>query len=312
MFSSLALIVNRATSSRSTIVRWRRAAVNFCLPPTCLLCLARGRSDADGCPIDLCAACERLLPAIDRRAEWPARFPAPWSLVIAPFRYDWPIDRCVQALKFHGELAYGRLLGLLIARTRSRVDRSPPDLVVPVPLHLARHLGRGFNQAAVIGRFAAESLDLPFGAHVLERCRATAEQSHLRGPARAGNVAGAFRLRPGARLAGRRIALVDDVLTTGSTAKEAATVLRTAGAADVELWVAARAARPPRSGAVNVIERDAHEDHHADVVVVEEGAKAGRRLPVADDPLLPQEKHGRRGKARAIPRPEFHAAPREQ
>ena len=263
----------------------------------------RGRLDSAGHPLDLCAACEAELP----RA--PALSDGSWDLLVAPFLYDTPIDYCVRALKFHGETAFGRLLGLLVAQERRRHDLPLPDLVLPVPLHQARYIERGFNQAAIIGRHAAGPLGLPFGPGVLDRRRATAEQSHLRGAARAGNVRGAFRLSPSAAVAGRSLALVDDVLTTGSTAREATKVLRAAGAARVELWVAAGAA--PASAAIDVIEQDADEDRHADVVVVEEGAEAGRGLAVADDPLLPEEEQGRGREPRAIPRAELHAAPRE-
>ncbi|MBX3683987.1 MAG: hypothetical protein KF731_15295, partial [Thauera sp.] len=312
MFRSLRLIVNHIGLRRSTIMRWRRAAVRFCLPPTCLLCLAPGRCDRQGQAIDLCEACERSLPAAAAVRGAPALRMPPCDFLVAPLRYDWPIDHCVQALKFHGETAHGRLLGLLLAQARRAVTRPLPEIVLPVPLHRARYLERGYNQAAIIGECAAGALALPFGARLLERCRATAEQSHLRAGARARNVAGAFRVHPGAQLGGRRVALVDDVLTTGNTAREVARVLRAAGAADIELWVAARAAPgAPPSAAVEVIEQDADEDRQADIVVVEERTKAGGRFALADDPLLPQEEHRRRREPGPIPRAELHAAPRE-
>ena len=231
-------------------VRWLRAAERWCLPPACLLCGARGQSDATGNALDLCAGCEAVLPAFQPIGEAGAgRFTsgaAPWELLVVPHRYAWPIDHCVRALKFEGDTACGRLLGLLLAQHRRDRAQPLPDLVVPVPLHRGRYLERGFNQAAVIGQYTARSLGLPFNARVLERCRATAEQSHLRGAARAGNVVGAFRVRPGTTLDGVRVALVDDVLTTGSTAREASRVLRAAQAASVELWVAA-GADPPQT-----------------------------------------------------------------
>lgn len=229
---------------------WLRAVGTWCLPPACLLCGARGQIDATGSALDLCAGCEGTLPGIKPIDEAGVRrcgsAAAPWELLVAPHLYAWPIDHCVRTLKFEGDTACGRLLGLLLAQHRRNLVLPMPDLVVPVPLHRARYLERGFNQAAVIGQYAARSLGVPFQARVLERCRATAEQSHLRGAARAGNVIGAFRVRPGTALDGWRIALVDDVLTTGSTAREATRVLRAARAASVELWVAARA-EPPQT-----------------------------------------------------------------
>lgn len=238
MFRASPLTVNFVRSRKSTIERWLIRAGRYSLPPTCLLCGAPGGCDATGCALDLCADCDRTLP---RRGGQPLASP-PWELLVAPYRYAWPIDHCVRALKFHGEAACGRLLGLLLARERREVAGPLPQFVLPMPLHRARYLGRGYNQAAVIGRYAAWSLGLPFAARGLERRRATAEQSHLRGAARALNVAGAFQVRPGNAFVGCRVALVDDVLTTGSTAREATRALLASQAAAVELWVAARVA----------------------------------------------------------------------
>jgi ComF family protein len=225
------------------------------------------------------------------RASHPPHAPhsahhAPWACLVAPYRYAFPVDHCVRALKFHGQLEYGRVLGTLIAEARRARGAPLPALVVPVPLHASRYRERGFNQAAVIARFAARGLGIPLASRALERVRATAEQSHLPAAARAVNVAGAFRAST--PLVGQRVALVDDVLTTGSTATAAASALREAGAVEVELWVAAR----PGSGGVDaegVIEQHADEESHPDVVVVQERTKTAGRLARADQPLLPRE-----------------------
>lgn len=313
MFPRPATTVNFRESLKSTIARYLIRAECLCLPPTCALCGAPGGFDPAGRAFDLCAQCDRELPANAAPSGLGGQAcAATWTLLVAPCRYDYPIDHCVRALKFHGEAACGRLLGMLIARHRRALGAPWPDLVVPVPLHRARYLERGFNQAAVIARHAARGVGLPLANGLLERCRATAEQSHLRRAARAGNVSGAFRMSPrGERvLPGRRVALVDDVLTTGSTAREASRVLRAAGAIAVELWVAARAA-PAHSVPEGVIEQDADEDRHAHVVVIGERAQAGRRLAVADQPLLVEEQDRRGDEPRPVPRPELHAAPGE-
>jgi ComF family protein len=172
---------------------------------------------------------------------------------VCPWVYAYPIDHCIQALKFQGERAWARVLGVLLACERRRVGGvlpaalPLPDLVAPVPLHLRRLRERGYNQSADLARFAARALELPVDARALERCRATEVQSRLPASARAANVEGAFRAaRP---LQGLRVALVDDVLTTGSTTAAAAAALRAAGADSVELWVVARAARRPQGRA---------------------------------------------------------------
>ena len=223
--------------NRSTIARFLTSCRQGLLPPTCLLC--NGPGAADG--LDLCEACRQSLPLAG-----PFALP-PFATVVCPWIYAYPLNHCVQALKFQGERAWARVFGRLLACARRRIGtRVPgaaplPDLVVPVPLHLRRLRERGYNQSADLARFAARTLRLPLDAHALERRRATGVQSSLPAADRAANVAGAFRgVRP---LQGLRIALVDDVLTTGSTASAAAAALAAAGAGGVELWVVARSAR---------------------------------------------------------------------
>ena len=132
-----------------------------------------------------------------------------------------------------------RVLGKLLARARGERAEPLPELVLPMPLHRSRFVARGFNQAEEIARHAARALGLPCNRRLLQRPRATLEQSELDAPARQRNVRGAFHLarRPAAAC----VALVDDVLTTGSTAAEAARMLKTGGVARVEVWVVARA-----------------------------------------------------------------------
>ena len=121
-----------------------------------------------------------------------------------------------------------------------------PSLLLPVPLAAARWRERGYNQAWELTRRIARRLDVVAEPALLLRLRETAHQLALPFAERAGNVRGAFAVEPRRRaeLAGRRVAVVDDVMTTGSTAAEIAGVLRQAGAATVEIWVLARTPRP--------------------------------------------------------------------
>lgn len=112
------------------------------------------------------------------------------------------------------------------AQLAPRLQPLTPDLVIPVPLHWWRHWQRGFNQSEILARHLAVQLGIPCRATWLRRARRTAQQSTQSPAARWENVRGAFSLRPGADLAGKTILLVDDVLTTGATASEAARVLR--------------------------------------------------------------------------------------
>ena len=117
---------------------------------------------------------------------------------------------------------------------------------MPVPLAPARLRARGYNQAWELARRVASALGIAADPSLLLRLRETVHQLALPPLARAGNVAGAFAVEPRRRgeLAGRHVAIVDDVMTTGSTAAEIARVLRQAGASTIEIWVLARTPRP--------------------------------------------------------------------
>lgn len=128
----------------------------------------------------------------------------------------------------------GRLATLLIAPFQCDIHMT--DMVIPVPLHRSRQHERGYNQAELLARAFARLQGLPLRADVLERTRATEAQTRLTAGERRRNVAGAFALRSpalAATVSGRRILLLDDVTTTGSTLNAAAEPLRAAGAASV-------------------------------------------------------------------------------
>ena len=132
-------------------------------------------------------------------------------------------------------------LGGLLAQVRMEsLSTRRPDVVVPVPLHWWRRLGRGYNQSETVARTLAESLGLPCRPTWLVRTRPTSSQVAQSAAARWENVRGAFRARRGVTVRDARILLVDDVLTTGATADAAATALRQAGAAQVVVAVLAR------------------------------------------------------------------------
>lgn len=218
-------------------------------PPVCLVC------GLDGQPgLDLCVACENDLETLSdrccrcglelvRSVELCGRCTSrlPWFAATWPgFAYRGHVERLVRRFKFHGDLAAGRVLTTLYARRLAAVAAPRPDLMVPVPLHPRRRLRRGFNQAALMARdLAAQLGGLPW-MEVLRRKRSTASQSELPADRRRGNVRGAFGLTH-LPVGTRYVALVDDVMTTGSTLDECARVLRRAGVTRVDLWVVARA-----------------------------------------------------------------------
>jgi len=232
-------------------MRWLR---HLLLPPVCVLCAAPGNDEG----FDLCAACAGDLPgnqsacvqcgehlqssvpdmicgACLRRAP---RFQAAYCA----FRYGYPVDRLIRVLKYHGRISYARVLGRLLADSLSQHRVAPwPTLLLPVPLATARFRERGFNQALELGKQLEKRLCIPMRTDLLIRNRATGEQAGLDRIARRKNVRGAFTLL--AQLPSKHIAIVDDVVTTGSTANEIARVLRRAGAERIEVWAVARAAR---------------------------------------------------------------------
>jgi len=226
--------VNQKRPRKSTIVRVGAWLGTVLAPPQCVLC---DRAGLPG-PIDLCADCLADLP---RNATAYTRGAAAYELICCPWGFEFPIDELVRALKFRGERSYARLLGTLLARERQGCDLALPQRVIPVPLHPRRLRERGYNQAAELARFAARELGLRCELQALQRLRLTRAQTRLGAAERAANTRHAFQAR--VSLQNLRVALVDDVITTGSTAAAAALALRAAGAAQIELWVVAQAQR---------------------------------------------------------------------
>ncbi len=183
-----------------------------------------------GAPSGPCGACQRQPPALDA--------------CIAALAYELPVDRMVQLLKFHGRLDLAPVLGRLLAEALA--ERRPPwpwpDLLLPVPLHRRRLHQRGYNQALEIARPLARRWHLALAPQRVRRCRPTPPQSGLDARARRVNLRGAFRVQ--GRLDGLNLALVDDVMTTGSTLDALARALRRRGARRVEAWVCARTPPP--------------------------------------------------------------------
>lgn len=156
----------------------------------------------------------------------------------AAFLYGFPLDRLVPRFKFHNDLSAGRLLAELMAQA---LAGSPlPQALVPVPLHASRLRQRGYDQALELARALAKYMQVPLRADVLLRVRATAPQSELDAAARRRNLRRAFSVLQGTALPAH-VALVDDVMTTGTTLRAAAQTLARAGVERVDAWVCARA-----------------------------------------------------------------------
>lgn len=239
---------------RSLVYKW----ININQVNRCLLCLG----SAAGSPDCICPPCLDDLPWLGpacRQCALPLsaegllcgkcqQRPPAFSQVIAPLHYRFPIDSLIPAFKHQHRLTWGRLLVRLLQQAIIHHYRDRqlqlPDVVIPLPLHRSRQARRGFNQAMELARPIARALDIPLDYRNLLRRRATTAQQGLDARARQRNLRDAFICRHPARLAGRHLALVDDVMTTGTTVNEASRTLLQAGAASVTVWCVARVDAP--------------------------------------------------------------------
>jgi ComF family protein len=223
-------------------------ALDRLYPPTCVLCGAEGHRGLDLCPgcladlphnLDCCRRCALPLPAGgDGLCGECSRRPPPFSLCRTAFVYEDPVPMLVGGAKFRSRLNLARLLGQCLALAVERSGDEPPGLIVPVPLHPARLRERGYNQALEVARPVSWALNVPIDAQCCARAQATSPQAGLEKAARRRNVRGVFTvLRPPAA---HHVAILDDVITTGSTAAELTRVLLRAGVERVDLWAVAR------------------------------------------------------------------------
>jgi ComF family protein len=204
----------------------------WALPTACLGCDAPAPADTL-----LCAPCRALLrPA--PTAPLPT-LATSGGTVHAGFTYDAGTAPLLTRYKFHEDLAAGRALAALCLP--SLLDAPRPEALVPVPLHRQRLRQRGHDQALGLARDWGRALGLPVLVDALRRERDTRPQTELDASERRRNLDAAFRMH---RACPRHVAMVDDVLTTGSTALAAVQALRTAGAERVDVWVVARAPTP--------------------------------------------------------------------
>ncbi len=221
-------------------------AITRLMPSNCLLCddqvewqhglckecwgtLPRNTTPCRVCALPLtggrlCGACQTHPSALDK--------------VVAPMIYRQPVDRIVCELKYRERLSWARTAAELIVEIIRQRDEAMPDFLVPVPMTLRAVRRRGFNQSAYIARLVGRRLRIKTRGGIIVKHRETERQSNLSYRERQSNLRGAFEVLK--RPVGQSIVLIDDVVTTGSTANELARVLKKAGAAEVSAWAFAR------------------------------------------------------------------------
>lgn len=223
---------------------------------TCLLCDERTGSEktiCDACEADLpwlrdqCERCALPMPMSDLTCAQCTINPPAFDEVIAAWLYDFPIDTLVTRFKHQGKWPMGRLMAELsgeFLRYRFNEGLARPDFLLPVPMANKRMRQRGYNQAAMLADWLGSLLQLPVNDRLLRRVKETPAQQGLDARARRRNLLDAFELLEPQNVVGKHIALVDDVLTTGSTADVIAKLLRKAGARQVDVYCLARTAKP--------------------------------------------------------------------
>lgn len=232
---------------------------NILFPKRCVLCGENLLADA--LP-DLCGECKKTLCINDSAScrlcgrsidgavvdagivecgECRIKKP-PLEATLFSLRYEGSSRKLIHKFKFGGRERLAVLLAnLLCAQLHRNVAMDSIDMVVPVPLHYRRLYSRGYNQAYLIAREVAKTFSLPLEASAIFRKHRTPAQWSLSRAERFANMKKAFALRRGSAISGKRILLVDDIMTTGATMYEAARLLKKSGAAAVVGAVAARA-----------------------------------------------------------------------
>ncbi len=213
--------------------------------PACITCKttqSQKQGFCSGCYHDLphishsCLRCGLAVSAERQCAckdeDWP------FSVCIAACAYAFPVDALISQLKNQHKLSVSEPLGLLIAKQIKRQRIALPDLLIPVPTSTERLQLRGFNQALEIAKIVGKQLSIPVDYTSVTRGKQSSVQKNLNKQQRSQNVDSAFILtKP---ISAKRVAIIDDVITTGATTKAIAYLLRENGIKDIQSWAVAR------------------------------------------------------------------------
>ena len=201
------------------------------IQPICVPCLADLTKQ-----VSRCTCCAKPWSTIDLCDECQSQ-PPPYTHIQTVFSYSYPVDQLIIAAKFRQNLVILKFLGELMAQRL--IIQPRPQVLIPVPLHLNRLRQRGYNQSLELAKAISKHIGIPIAAQACKRIKNTLPQTTLSGKQRQTNVKGAFKL---IKIAPdwQHIALIDDVVTTGSTVAELAQILRKAGVSRVDVWCCAR------------------------------------------------------------------------
>jgi ComF family protein len=231
-------IFNRVLLNTRTL--FKRVA----LAQPCILCGSMSRYGL------WCEACERALPYLQTPLCQSCALPIPdgnlcghclahppkFSRTTAVYAYTFPVNKLIQQFKYGDQLA---LADALAKQLELRIDhKTLPDCIIAMPLHSNKLQHRGYNQALLLAKKLARELDIELLAHAMAGVRDTPSQSALPFKERGKNMRNAFVCD--ADLSGKKVALVDDVLTSGASLNALATAVQKRGATDIQTWVVAR------------------------------------------------------------------------
>lgn len=180
------------------------------------------------CPLfdphySLCGRCIKKKPAIDK--------------TLIQYHFEEPLRSLIHQFKYHQQIHLASFLADLIVHAWQK-EKTRPQCLIPVPLHPQKTRQRGFNQSLLLTKHVAKKTQVPYDLTVCKKIKNTVAQASLNSQERTKNLKGAFQINANTY---EHVALIDDLLTTGSTANELATLLKRAGVKTVELWCCARA-----------------------------------------------------------------------
>ncbi|TYC58268.1 ComF family protein [Marinobacter sp. BW6] len=217
----------------------------------CVACLSANAFNGlcqpcrDELPVNLwhcrCCALPLAFPSSELLCGDCLKHPPPFDSSLVPWRYQYPLDGMISRYKYNGQRKFGRPLMADFAGFLEKALHDgrilKPEALVPAPMDSRRRRQRGFNQAQDIAETLGGHLNIPVSTGLVERVRRVRAQRELNREARLANLRGVFEVTS---VVPERLAIVDDVVTTGATVRVLASVLRQAGAREIQVWALAR------------------------------------------------------------------------